>query len=133
MNSHTILSDSFKGSELKEISLKITKLRDLIGGHIISIDSNYENIIDDIIDNDLDETTADNIIDNVIYSISENDDTITDQVTETNEKNSFSVSTADMEITNNVSQFLNTETESNMNQTESYNGNNKIKKYKISK
>ena len=84
MNSNTILTDSFKNSELFNINLKINKLRNLIDDHIISIDSHYGNIIDDI-----DEKTTDNIIDDVINSISENnqtDNSQTEQMSETTDK-----------------------------------------------
>ena len=57
--------DSFKNSDLRNVSLQINKIRDCIDdGHIISIDSNFGNIIDDI-----DEKTVDNIIDDVIKNI----------------------------------------------------------------
>jgi hypothetical protein len=129
MNSQTLFTDSFNKSDLMNVSLKINKLRNLIDGHLISIDSDFGNIIDDIND---DEKTVDNIIDSVINSVSENnqssylDDTETEQISETSDKNSFSV---DMNITSDISNFLNTETETSYTPT---NYKNKIKKYKIS-
>jgi len=117
-------SDTFKKSELMNVDLKINKIRNLIDGHIISIESDFNNIIDDIFkDNIDDEQTADNIIDSVINSVSENNQSIDDD-TITSDKNSFSI--GDMNIASDVSNFLNTETE-----TPSV--NSKLKRYKISK
>jgi predicted component of type VI protein secretion system len=128
MNSQTLFTDSFNKSDLMNVSLKINKLRNLIDGHLISIDSDFGNIIDDIND---DEKTVDNIIDSVINSVSENnqssylDDTETEQISETSDKNSFSV---DMNITSDISNFLNTETETSYTPT---NYKNKIKNIKL--
>jgi len=142
MNSETLFTDTFKNSDLMNVSLKINKLRNLIDGHLISIDSDFGNIIDDIEN----EKTADNIIDSVINSISETNQTShldndldndinndidsdidNEQISETSEKNSFSVSTGgDINITSDISNFLNTETE-----TPSTNYKNKIYKMHI--
>ena len=126
MNTNTILSDSFKNTELFDISFKIKKLRKCIdGGHLISIDSDFGNII-----NDIDEKTSDDIIDDIINSsennqtVSELDDSQTEQIPETTDKNSFSIT--DISIEPDISQFLDTE-------TEHITSNNNFKKYKISK
>ena len=57
----TMAEQNANKSELNKISLKVNKLRNLIGEHILSIESDFGNII-----------TADNIIDNIISSVSEN-------------------------------------------------------------
>ena len=132
-----IMTDSFKDSDLMNVSLKINRLRNLIDEHIISIESDFGNIIDDIDD----DKTVDNIIDSVINSVSENtqssylsesvnDENNTEQISETSDKNSFSVSTGrDINITSDISNFLNTETETSYT---SNNYKNKNKKYKMS-
>ncbi len=130
MNSQTFYTESFQKSDLINVSLKITKLRNLIDNHIISIESNYANAIDDI----QDDITVDTIIDSVINSVSDNkskynNDIITECMTEcmtdTSDKNSFSVSNDSIiYISDNMSHFLETDTEIPLQ--------NKIKKYKIS-
>ena len=125
MNSQT---ETFQRSELNGISLQLTKLRNLIGGHLISIESDYGQIIDNIFDdqttdNDYNERTSDDIINDIIKNISENDINIT----ESNDKNSFSVSTADIDISNDITNFLNTETETNESETKSFRGGKRLK------
>ena len=123
MNSQTIMTDSFKDGDLMNVSLKINKLRNLIDENLISIESDFGNIIDDIND----DKTVDNIIDSVINSVSENNkssylsesvndehlsESVNDEhLSESSDKNSFSVSTGgDINITSDISNFLNTET-----------------------
>jgi len=162
MNSQSLFTDSSNEKKLKEVSLKINDLRTIFDDHVISMTSDFDNIFnsyDGYDGYDGDEITADTIINNVINSISDkdNNDSIYDKditvsisdmnnsisdyeqsFTETSEKNSFSI---EMNITPDISNFLNTETETEsqtpicMSESVKYpiNKLNNIKKYKIVK